>query len=67
MDLTTLFMSPAEMSLEQAMSEGMHAGLMGRSWAVNPYQSSVPEHAKWEEGRRMAEKTILAGMTAVSA
>ena len=64
MDLTKLFVSPEEQSLEQALTEGMHAGLMGRSWAINPYQSHVPEHKKWEEGRKMAEQTILAGMTA---
>lgn len=64
MDLAALFQSPEEASLQEALTEGMHAGLMGRSWSLNPYQSSVPEHAKWEEGRKMAEQTILAGMTA---
>ena len=64
MDLTKIFLSPEEMSLEQALTEGMHAGLMGRSWALNPYQSNVPEHQKWEEGRKMAEQTRFAGMTA---
>lgn len=56
--------TPEELSLEEALTQGMHAGLMGRSWAMNPYQSNVPEHKKWEEGRKMAEACQLAGMTA---
>ena len=56
--------TPEEMSLEQALEEGMHAGLMGRSWTENPYQSTQPEHKRWEEGRRQAEAVQLAGMTA---
>ena len=56
--------TPEELSLEQALEEGMHAGLMGRSWATNPYQSNLPEHKKWEDGRRQAEAVQLAGMTA---
>lgn len=57
-------MTPEERCLEEALTEGMHAGLKGQSWALNPYQSSEPEHKKWEEGRRYAESIQLAGMTA---
>jgi ribosome modulation factor len=53
--------TPDELSLEQALTEGMHAGLMGRAWSLNPYQSNQPEHAEWERGRRMAEACSIAG------
>lgn len=53
-----------ELMLEQALGEGMHAGLMGREASTNPYQESVPEHAEWERGRAMAAYCSLAGMTA---
>ncbi len=57
-------LTPDELSLEQAMSEGMHAGLMGREASTNPYQSSVPEHAEWERCRAMAAYCSVAGMIA---
>lgn len=53
-----------EISLEQALTEGMHSGLKGREAAENRYQAGTPEHAKWEEGRALAIACSLAGMTA---
>lgn len=53
-----------ELSLEQALTEGMHAGLTGRAASENPYQSDTPEHREWEKCRAMATHCSLAGLTA---
>lgn len=55
--------TPDELSLEQAMSEGMAAGMRGRQASENPYQSGTPEHKEWEHCRAMAAHCALAGMT----
>lgn len=57
-------MTAEEMSLDQAFTEGVHAGMDGKSWAHNPYQNTVPEHKEWERGRKLSESVQLAGMTA---
>lgn len=56
--------TPDELSLEQAMTEGMHAGLLNREASTNPYQSGLPEHDEWERSRKMAAHCSLAGMVA---
>lgn len=53
--------TPAELSLEQALTEGMHAGLTNRAASLNPYQSETPEHAEWERGRMAATSQRVAG------
>lgn len=55
--------TPDELSLEQAMNEGMDAGLRGRQASENPYQSDTPEHKEWEHYRAMAAHCAAAGMT----
>ena len=54
-------LSPDELSLEQALTEGMHAGLMNRAASLNPYQSDTPEYAEWERGRAAATSQRAAG------
>lgn len=50
-----------ELSREQALTEGMHAGLMGRERSLNPYQAGSPEHGEWERGRQSAAASTVAG------
>lgn len=54
-------LTAAELSIEQAMTEGMTAGLMNREASTNPYQSGLPEHEEWELSRKMAVHCALAG------
>lgn len=44
-------MSPDEMSMQQAVSEGVMAGDRGYGASMNPYQAGVPEHDAWENAR----------------
>ena len=44
-------MSPEELSLIEAFSDGCRAGNRGSSPSLNPYDHGTREHAEWERGR----------------
>lgn len=44
-------MTPEELSIIQATTEGREAGNFGHGASMNRYQDGTPEHAAWENAR----------------
>jgi hypothetical protein len=44
-------LSPEQLSLQDAFSEGQRAGGFGHGASMNPYQDGCPEHREWERAR----------------
>jgi len=53
-------LSPDEMSLAQAVTDGVKAGTLSLAAALNPYDHETPEHKLWEAARFRAFAAKLA-------
>lgn len=58
------WISPEELSIQDAFAEGSRAGNMSLSASLNPYQDQTPEHEAWERGRFGALTVRAARMVA---
>jgi hypothetical protein len=57
-------MSPEELSIQDAYSEGARVGALGLAFSLNPFQDNTPEHESWARGWTAASSQRAARMVA---
>jgi ribosome modulation factor len=56
--------SPEELSIQDAYSEGARVGALGLPHSLNPFQDNTPEHESWTRGWTAASSQRAARMVA---